>query len=153
MRRIEEEELHEEDEAEEENQEELIKRILEESEKVEFKEFDEKQLVICLFTLEKKFAKNQELRDKFPNSPDKFMDSEVELDEEIKRLQQITTHPELLPSFIKNKGVEILMSLLIHDNNDIVGDVIEVLFKLNLDIKRDNRQRIYGRIGECERLP
>ena len=110
-----------------ENQEEMIKRILEESDKVEFKEFDEKQLILTLVNLDKKFIRNQELRVKFNNQPDKFMDSEVELDEEIKKLQQIATHPELLSAFIEHKGVEMLLSLLIHENNDILGDVIEVI--------------------------
>ena len=71
---------------EEENQEEMIKRIIEESEKVQFDEFDEKQLNICLSNLGKKITINQQLRLKFVNQPDKFMDSEVELDEEIKKL-------------------------------------------------------------------
>ena len=111
---------------EEENQEEMIKRIIEESEKVQYDEFDEKQLNICLSNLGKKITINQQLRLKFVNQPDKFMDSEVELDEEIKKLQQLSSHPELISAFIRNKGVEVLLSLLIHENNDIAGDVIEV---------------------------
>ena len=111
---------------EEENQEEMIKRIIEESEKVQYDEFDEKQLNICLSNLGKKITINQQLRLKFVNQPDKFMDSEVELDEEIKKLQQLSSHPELLSEFIRNKGVEVLLSLLTHENNDIAGDVIEV---------------------------
>ena len=71
---------------EEENQEEMIKRIIEESEKVQYDEFDEKQLNICLSNLGKKITINQQLRLKFVNQPDKFTDSEVELDEEIKKL-------------------------------------------------------------------
>ena len=111
---------------EEENQEEMIKTIIEESEKVQYDEFDEKQLNICLSNLGKKITINQQLRLKFVNQPDKFMDSEVELDEEIKKLQQLSSHPELISAFIRNKGVEVLLSLLIHENNDIAGDVIEV---------------------------
>ena len=111
---------------EEENQEEMIKTIIEESEKVQYYELDEKQLNICLSNLRKKITINQQLRLKFVNQPDKFMDSEVELDEEIKKLQQLSSHPELISAFIRNKGVEVLLSLLIHENNDIAGDVIEV---------------------------
>ena len=111
---------------EEENQEEMIKRIIEESEKVQYDEFDEKQLNICLSNLGKKITINQQLRLKFVNQPDKFMDSEVELDEEIKKLQQLSSHPELISAFIRNKGVEVLLSLLIHENNDIAEDVIEI---------------------------
>lgn len=44
------------------------------------------------------------------------MDSEVELDEEIKKLHILAASPELYPVFIKLRAPESLLKLLMHEN-------------------------------------
>ena len=48
--------------------------------------FDEKQLKDIISLLDHNFKLNSDLRMRYPNQPDKFIDSEVELDEEIRKL-------------------------------------------------------------------
>ncbi len=44
------------------------------------------------------------------------MDSELELDEEIKKLHILAASPELYPVFIRMNSTESLIKLLLHDN-------------------------------------
>jgi hypothetical protein len=55
--------------------------------------------------LERKIHKNQELRVKHSDDPTKFMESEIELFEEINKLQAVATAPELYVEFVKLNGV------------------------------------------------
>jgi len=43
----------------------------------------------AVLSLERKVSKNQEMRAKFHDEPQKFLESEVELDEDLKRLKLI----------------------------------------------------------------
>jgi len=114
------------DDGKEINQKEMIDKLLEEAEKANFTEFDGKLLKKSIVNLETLISKNQELRQKYSKQPELFMDSEVELDEEIKKIQQITAYPELLKTLIDLQGVPILLSILGHENTDIIADIIEV---------------------------
>jgi len=116
------------------NQKEMIDKLLEEAENANFTEFDDKQLKKSIVDLENLISKNQELRGKFSKQPENFMDSEVELHEEIKKIQQITAYPELLKILIDLHGVPTLLSLLGHENTDIIADIVEVIFKFILNI-------------------
>jgi hypothetical protein len=55
--------------------------------------------------LERKIHRNQELRVKHGDDPSKFMESEIELFEEINKLQAVATAPELYVEFVKINGV------------------------------------------------
>ena len=55
--------------------------------------------------LERKVHRNQELRVKHSDDPSKFMESEIELFEEINKLQAVATAPELYVEFVKMNGV------------------------------------------------
>ncbi len=55
--------------------------------------------------LERKVHRNQELRVKHGDDPSKFMESEIELFEEINKLQAVATAPELYVEFVKINGV------------------------------------------------
>eukprot|EP01116_Phalansterium_solitarium_P003568 TRINITY_DN14389_c0_g1_i1.p1 TRINITY_DN14389_c0_g1~~TRINITY_DN14389_c0_g1_i1.p1 ORF type:complete len:591 (+),score=197.05 TRINITY_DN14389_c0_g1_i1:45-1775(+) len=80
--------------------------------------------------LEKKINQNQMLRVKFPDKPEKFVESEVDLDDEIKKLSVVATAPELYPELVELGGVQQLVTLLSHDNTDIVAEAVGVLHEL-----------------------
>jgi beta-catenin-like protein 1 len=80
-----------------------------------------------ILNFEKAINSNLMLRMKHKNEPEKFMESEIELDEEIKNFKELATQPELYIHFIKLEGLNSLLSLLTHDNSDIWLEVIEVL--------------------------
>eukprot|EP01128_Nolandella_sp_AFSM9_P010683 TRINITY_DN7427_c0_g1_i1.p1 TRINITY_DN7427_c0_g1~~TRINITY_DN7427_c0_g1_i1.p1 ORF type:complete len:245 (-),score=86.10 TRINITY_DN7427_c0_g1_i1:75-731(-) len=83
-----------------------------------------------LVVFERAYTKNQQLRVKYPGSPEKFVESEVELDEEIKKLQIIATAPELYGDLLKLKAHESILSLLTHENTDIAVDALDLLREL-----------------------
>ena len=62
-----------------------------------------------LVNFEKKITKNQKLRVKYPNDPDKFMASEVELHEEIQELHTVAASPELYSIIVDTKAVNSIL--------------------------------------------
>lgn len=83
-----------------------------------------------LISLQKKLDENEILRAKFPDNPDRFIASEVDLDEELKFLAPISAFPELLKPFRELSGDRILCALLSHSNPDIALAVVEILVEL-----------------------
>jgi beta-catenin-like protein 1 len=81
---------------------------------------------MCL-SLEKKIQQNQIKRTKFADSPDKFMESEFELDEEINQLKKLTDTPQFLNVLTTTGTIRTIFSLLEHENLDIVLNVIDLL--------------------------
>lgn len=76
---------------------------------------------------------------KYADQPDKFMDSEVDLDEDVRRLQAIAGNPELYPELIRLNAIPSLLNLLSHENADIAGDVVELLNELtDSDVVEDS---------------
>lgn len=89
-----------------------------------------------LLTFEKQVLKNQEMRVKFPNQPEKFMESELELNEEIQRLHVISTVPEHYTVLVEVNIIQTLVGLLSHDNSDIsiaVTDLIQQLTDADIE--------------------
>ena len=80
-----------------------------------------------LLSFEKKVLRNQEMRIKFPDMPEKFMESELELNDEIQTLHVIATVPEYYPILVETNAVQTLMGLLSHDNSDIAIAVIDLM--------------------------
>lgn len=83
-----------------------------------------------LLALEKKINKNYQMRAKFSHEPVKFMESEVELDEELKKMRALAAAPEHYPLLISTGTLRSLLGLLSHDNSDIASDVILLLEEL-----------------------
>ncbi|KAK2055120.1 DUF1716-domain-containing protein [Colletotrichum caudatum] len=79
---------------------------------------------------EKRITKNAELRAKFADDPQKFIESEADLDAAIKDLSILAEHPELYPQFVKLGCVESLVGLLAHENTDIAIDAVEIIGEL-----------------------
>eukprot|EP00049_Salpingoeca_infusionum_P027525 m.32986 g.32986 ORF g.32986 m.32986 type:complete len:589 (+) comp9565_c0_seq2:98-1864(+) len=102
----------------------------------EFTDLDMRKLALGL---EKKVAKNQELRIKFAAEPMKFLDSEVALHEEITNLSVAATVPEFYPVLIQLDTPKTLVQLLLHENSDVVGAVLTSLNELtDIDALEDN---------------
>ncbi|KAK2034052.1 DUF1716-domain-containing protein [Colletotrichum zoysiae] len=81
-------------------------------------------------SFEKRITKNAELRAKFADDPQKFIESEADLDAAIKDLSILAEHPELYPQFVKLGCVESLVGLLAHENTDIAIDAVEIIGEL-----------------------
>lgn len=87
---------------------------------------------------EKKISKNAELRAKFDGKPERFMESEADLDADVKALSILSEHPELYSEFAKLGCVNSLVSLLAHENTDIAIDAIEIIGELiDEDVEAD----------------
>lgn len=79
------------------------------------------------------------MRTRYADEPQKFMESELDLDEEVKKLMAIAGSPELYPDFVRTSTVETLLTLLTHQNTDIVADVIGVFEDLtDADVIEDS---------------
>lgn len=83
-----------------------------------------------ILKFEKAINKNQEMRVRYADQPEKFMESEADLDEEIKNLLSLTEAPQMYPEFVKLGSVTSLMSLLSHENTDIAIDTIDLINEL-----------------------
>ncbi|KAK6344802.1 hypothetical protein TWF718_006756 [Orbilia javanica] len=82
---------------------------------------------------EKKINKNAEMRAKFEDDPSKFMESEAELDIEIKNLAVLAEHPELYEEFANMGCLGSLVGLLSHENTDIAIAVVQIIGELTDD--------------------
>jgi len=91
---------------------------------------DETSLKRMILNFEKRVLKNQELRVKFPENPEKFMESELELHEAIQQLHALATVPELYDVAVENKLLPTLLGLLSHENSDISVAVVNLLQEL-----------------------
>lgn len=88
---------------------------------------------------DRRFKDNMELRMKYSEEPDKFMDSEVELDDVVKRMMIIAGSPELYPDLARTQAFTDLLGLLMHDNTDVAGDVLELFRELtDADVVQDS---------------
>ncbi|XP_012562750.1 beta-catenin-like protein 1 [Hydra vulgaris] len=94
-----------------------------------------------ILTFEKKVTKNQEMRIKFPDQPPKFMESEMELHDEIQKLHVLATVPEYYETFIKLNAVSTVLGLLNHPNTDIAIAVVHLLQELtDTDTLQDSEE-------------
>ena len=79
---------------------------------------------------EKRITKNAELRVKLQDEPQRFIESEADLDADIKALSILAEHPELYQEFVDLGCAASLVSLLAHENTDIAIDVVEIIGEL-----------------------
>ncbi|WFD36671.1 hypothetical protein MCUN1_003558 [Malassezia cuniculi] len=83
-----------------------------------------------LLQFEKTIAKNQEMRLKYPDAPDRFIASEADLDADIRGLAALTSNCALFYPELVKLGAAELAGLLAHENVDISGAVVSVLEEL-----------------------
>jgi beta-catenin-like protein 1 len=77
--------------------------------------------------LEKSMRRNQELRAKYPDDPMKFMNSEIDLDESIKKMSAILGTPRLYVQLKEFHVTEMMVHLLVHENTDIALSVVKLI--------------------------
>lgn len=70
-------------------------------------------------SFEKKITKNQKMRMKYVDEPDKFMESELELHEQICSLYSLAASPELYPLLVELNAVPSVLGMVAHENTDI----------------------------------
>ena len=75
-------------------------------------------------------TQNRSERDQYASEPEKFLQSEVLLDEQIKKLHSLALMPDLFEAFITQGGHNLLKDLLEHENEDISVEVLRVLADL-----------------------
>ncbi|XP_071440545.1 beta-catenin-like protein 1 [Hetaerina americana] len=123
--------------------EEVKDKILElvENEETDVDILDESTLKRMVLLFEKRALKNQEMRIKFPDLPEKFMESELELHEILQELHAITTVPDLYPLLVELQAIPSLLELLAHENTDIAVSVVDLLQELtDVDILHESKE-------------
>ncbi|OIV95690.1 hypothetical protein TanjilG_01484 [Lupinus angustifolius] len=88
---------------------------------------DLRTLKKLVLSFERRLKENIEARLKYPNQPDRFADSELELHEELQKLKILAGAPELYPDLVSLNVVPSVVDLLSHDNTDIAIDVVQLL--------------------------
>lgn len=102
---------------------------------------DETNLKKMLLNFEKKVYKNQEQRIKYPDLPEKFMESEIELNEIIQEMHVIATVPELYHILVDLNTVQSLLQLLSHENTDISIAVVDLIQEMtDVDTLNENEE-------------
>lgn len=96
-----------------------------------------------LLSFEKKVLKNQEMRVKFPDMPEKFMESEIELNDEIQRLHVIATVPEHYPILAETNTLQTMLGLISHENSDVSIAIVDLLQELT-DEGEENEEELEG---------
>lgn len=76
---------------------------------------------------------------KFPDNPEKFMESEIDLHSVIQDLKALATVPDLYPLFVELNAVPSLLELLSHPNTDISISVVDLIQELtDVDILHES---------------
>eukprot|EP00242_Pyramimonas_sp_CCMP2087_P011677 CAMPEP_0198198424 /NCGR_PEP_ID=MMETSP1445-20131203/1901_1 /TAXON_ID=36898 /ORGANISM="Pyramimonas sp., Strain CCMP2087" /LENGTH=584 /DNA_ID=CAMNT_0043867989 /DNA_START=217 /DNA_END=1968 /DNA_ORIENTATION=+ len=120
-------------------------KLLEEAEREHAAEADAQVEVLdvrglkrLILSFEKKLRDNMEARMKYAENPDKFLESEIDLDDEIKKLHALATAPKLYPELVRLNAHASILNLLSHENPDIAVDTVEVLHELtSSDVMED----------------
>lgn len=125
----------------EEEQKEMINRLVDNSEPAENDVLDEAALKRMILLFEKRALKNQEMRIKFPDQPDKFMESELELHEVIQEMHAIATVPDLYPVLVELNAIPSILELLSHENTDVSVGVVDLIQELtDVDILHESAE-------------
>ncbi|NP_001279573.1 beta-catenin-like protein 1 [Callorhinchus milii] len=114
----------------EEDEEGGKKKILDLMENDEAEPLDESSVKKMILTFEKRAYKNQELRIKFPENPEKFMESELDLNDIIQEMHVVATMPDLYHLLVELNAVQSLIGLLSHENTDVSIAVVDLLQEL-----------------------
>ncbi|KAI5096143.1 beta-catenin-like protein 1 [Silurus meridionalis] len=114
-----------------ENRERILEKLMDQDEvDPEAEPVDESMVKKMILTFEKRSYKNQELRIKFPDNPEKFMESELDLNDIIQEMHVITTIPELYHLLVELNAVHSLLGLLSHEKTHIAIAVVDLLQEL-----------------------
>lgn len=107
-----------------------IAKLVEQGAELDTVTMDETGIKKTLLAFEKKTTRNQELRIKFPDQPEKFMESEMELNDALHEMKNVATVPSLYPVLVEVNCVPSMLGLLSHENTDISVGVVDLLQEL-----------------------
>lgn len=94
----------------------------------ELENIDDRGIRRIVAGVERRVRKNQEQRMKHSEDPQRFLESELELNELLTKLSALAGEPVLYTQLVEQQIVPLLLELLQHENIDIVSPVVE-LFK------------------------
>eukprot|EP00347_Sterkiella_histriomuscorum_P007260 403349645 len=123
-------ELMKEDELLKNMTKEEIENILNGKDDNEEQKIDKHSIKKMIQALRQYLNENLELRMKYKDEPEKFLDSEAELHSAIKEIQVISAFPQYIKDFIQSEGVQALIEILDHPNPDITNESITLLVEL-----------------------
>ncbi|CAB3988241.1 beta-catenin 1 [Paramuricea clavata] len=131
--------LKEAPEISEEEREQILKMVAESEPEVEA--LDSSALKRMLVAFDKKVKRNQEMRIKYSDNPEKFLDSELDVHDEIQKLHVIATAPELYSILVQQNAIPTILGLLSHENTDISIAVVELLVELtDVDVLNETEE-------------
>jgi len=96
----------------------------------EIPQLDKAQLEALISKFHRTLRKNTQMRSLYPEEPNKFMESELELNDAIQTLHQAATSPELYPVIVAQGCVNDFKELLAHENTDVTVSAIHLLREL-----------------------
>ncbi|GKV00263.1 hypothetical protein SLEP1_g12982 [Rubroshorea leprosula] len=100
---------------------------------------DIRTLKKLVLSFERRLKENIEARLKYPNQPERFADSEVDLHDDLQKLKILAGAPELYPDLVNLNAILSILNLLSHENTDIAIDVVQLLQDLtDEDVLDDN---------------
>lgn len=105
----------------------IIDELLDESEAAAITQLDASSLKQMLGSFEKKITKNQKLRMKHSDEPEKFMESECELHAELEALHLVAAYPELYPVLLASNCLPSILGMITHENTDISIAAVSLL--------------------------
>lgn len=105
--------------------EEAILKLVESAPEVE--KIDSQGVKRLIANFEKAFTQNTKMREKYADDPTQFLESEMELDSNLKAMQAIATAPEHYIELLRHGTHDSIISLLSHDNPDIAIGAIDLL--------------------------
>lgn len=127
------------DQITEEERAEILKYV--ETEQAQGEVVDATTIKKIILNFEKRSLKNREMRIKFPDSPEKFMESEIELHEILQEMRVLSTAPDYYPLLVKLQVIPSLLELLSHDNTDVAVATVELLQELtDVDILNESEE-------------
>ncbi|EEF36193.1 conserved hypothetical protein [Ricinus communis] len=108
---------------------------------------DIRTLKKLVLSFERRYKENIEARLKYPDQPERFADSELELHQELEKLKILAGGPELYPELVNLNTIPSIVGLLSHDNTDIAIDVVQLLQDLTdedvfVDVDTDEPARV-----------
>lgn len=100
---------------------------------------DQRALKKVVLSFERRLKENIEARLKYPDNPEKFAETEVDLHDELQKLKLLAGSPDLYPDLVSLNTIPSILGLLNHDNTDIANDVVSLLQDLtDEDVVEDN---------------
>ncbi|GLE01179.1 hypothetical protein PINS_up010009 [Pythium insidiosum] len=113
-----------------------LESILARADAQPIEELDAKALKSMALALDKAIRRNALQRSKYSDAPAKFMESEIALDEELRRWRAVAAQPALYAELLALDVVPLLLGLCSHENLDVRLDVINLLADLT-DLDED----------------